>query len=124
MISVDAKMNVNPSLKSDLERFNDKVIYNCAYKTLNQSIPIIPLSNEVNTEKLRLSSIAYGVKGSKGDYKIGSPTSYASRVWKLSDTRTHWTTGGTHSKWFERVWKEKQQLILQSAISEAKFGGK
>lgn len=123
MIGCETKFEYDPSLKSNLDKFNDKVIYNCAYKTLNYTIPIIPLSDKPNTEKLRLSTVAYGVKGSKGEYEIGSPTSYASRVYKMDDHNTNWTTGGTHSQWFERTWKEKQQMILQSAITESKIGG-
>jgi hypothetical protein len=123
MIKVDTDFKLNSSLKSNLTKFEDKVIYNCAYKTLNYSIPIIPLSNRPNTEKLRLSTVAYGVKGSNGEYEIGSPTSYASRVYKMDDHTTNWTTGGTHSQWFEKTWKEKQQMILQSAITESKIGG-
>lgn len=115
MSTVEIHFN-NNTLKY-IEKMPDKTIYAIARKTLDYSTAKIPM----DTGKMRRLSQAYGVKGSKGDYHIGSPTRYASHVWNLP-ARTHWTTPGTNNQWFKRALKEHKASIINSAINEVKKG--
>lgn len=120
MSYVSVELNLNKDALQRIENLPDKVLYKMARKTLDYSNRHIPMSQGLKTSgQLRRQSMAYGVKGTTGDYYIGSPTSYANRVWKLPDKSTNWTTQGTHSKWFLYTLKTYKKSIVDSAINEA-----
>lgn len=110
-------VDLNPSLEKNLDQFQDEVIYEVARETLDRTIPVIPYFKG----ELMNSTLAYGVKGSNKDYTIGSQTAYASRVWKFNDATTNWTTTGTHSKWFEYIWKKDHDNIVSNVIERNKL---
>lgn len=95
----------------------DKVSYAIARITMDMTVPKVPMSRGKNTSgQLRRSTVAYGVRGSNGKYSIGSSTSYATYVYNMDDSKTNWTTPGTHSKWFHRTFEKDHTTIIKTAI--------
>ena len=94
----------------------DKVMYTVARITLDLTMPTIPMSRGKSTSgQLRRSTSVYGVRGSDGDYTIGSATSYAKYVYDMPST-THWTTTGTNERWFHKTFEKKHNSIVKQAI--------
>jgi hypothetical protein len=117
-MEVNYEFQWNPKVKSGLNRIPDDILYEMARQTLDRSYPLIPKSNIKNhAGTLRRSSISGGVRGSSGDYYIGSYTAYASSVWKM--TNVNWTTPGTHNKWFARTLDRYGKTIIDSAIDKS-----
>ena len=112
----DVEIKINPNLQSNLTQISDKVVYQIAQETLSQSRKTIPM----RTGAMRKSSIIAGVKGSNLNYYIGSYTSYAKYVWKMSDN-THWTTPGTNNRWYERIWKTRGEHITKNIVERNKL---
>lgn len=121
MIEVETTVELNKDTLKKLNKLPSEILYSVARQTLDLTYPTIPLSDRVNRGRLRSSSMAYGVKQhSDNDFSIGSETDYASYVWVMNNETTHWTTPGTQSAWYERVYKEKGESILHNAINETK----
>lgn len=100
-----------------LTEVGDKVSYAIARMTLDYTIPHVPMSRGKSTSgQLRRSTSVYGVRGSNGNYSIGSVTSYAKYVYAMGNV--HWTTPDTFGKWFHKVFKEKHNLMLKDAINK------
>lgn len=115
-MNFSVEVQLAPHLQQNLTQASDKIIYAVAKETLRESKTTIPL----RTGKMRDSSMTAGVKGSNLDYYIGSYTPYAKYVWDMPDN-THWTTPGTKNKWYERVWREKKDLITKNAVERNKI---
>ena len=111
---MEVKVEVVPNTKTmnGLKQVPDRVLYRVARQTLDLSLTTIPK----NKGKLRSSSMAGGVRGTKGNWYIGSYTSYASYVWKMENV--NWTTPGTNGKWYERTLKRHGRTITQNAINQ------
>lgn len=108
----------NTKVKNGLNRIPNDILYTMARQTLDRSYNLIPRSNLVNhAGTLRRASISGGVRGGNGDYYIGSYTSYASSVWKM--TNVHWTTPGTNNKWFARTLNQHKANIIDTAINQS-----
>lgn len=100
-----------------LNTVGDKVAYAVARQTLDYTIPHIPMSRGKSTSgQLRRSTSAYGVRGSNGNYSIGSVTSYAKYVYAMQNV--NWTTPGTFGKWFHTIYKQKGTLMLKDALNK------
>lgn len=100
----------------------DDIMYAVARITLDMSMKKVPMSRGKSTSgQLRRSTMAYGVRGSNGDYSIGSSTSYAKYVYNMPDSN-HFTTPGTSGKWFHKTFKAHQVSIVKTAISRTKKG--
>lgn len=119
-------MNVTYEFKWDkkaengLNNIPNDILYSIAKQVLDMSQPIIPKSNIPNHRgTLRRATASGGVRGGNGDYYIGSYTNYASSVWKMNDSTTHWTTPGTHSQWFARTLKQNGAVITNNAINQS-----
>ena len=121
MIKIEEEFTIDKSLYKNLDNFIDKVIYSVARQTLDMSYNTIPLSNNVNSGRLRASSLAYGVQGSNKQYTIGSTTNYAKYVWVMNNNTTNWTTAGTGSEWYTRYFKIYGKGIVSQAIEENKL---
>lgn len=105
-----------------LLKVGDKFSYRVARITLDMTMPHIPMSRGKSTSgQLRRSSAVYGVRGSNGSYSIGSVTSYANYVYKMG-AGTHWTTPKTFGKWFHKVFKDKNQVIIKNALDQVLKG--
>lgn len=111
-VSVDFKWN--PKVQNGLKVIPDDILYTIAKQTLDLSRPLIPKDKG----KLRTATASGGVRGTSGDYYIGSYTSYATRVWNLPDS-TNWTTPGTNNKWFARTLKRHGATIINNATNQA-----
>lgn len=103
----------NDKVKKGLNRIPDDILYTIARQTLDLSYPIIPK----DTHKMARSSMSNGVKGSDGDFYIGSFTNYASSVWKM--TNVNWTTPGTNNKWYARTLNKHGKTIIDNAINQS-----
>ena len=108
----------NPKVKKGLKNIPDDILYLVAKQTLDMSVPSIPMSTKKNTSgTLRRSSIAGGVRGSSGDFYIGSYTKYAKYVWNMENV--NWTTPGTNNKWYARTLKKHKATIVNNAINKS-----
>jgi hypothetical protein len=113
---IDVKLNQKTFNK--IQNAPDKIIYSVASNTLHRSYPTIPMSNEKYKGQLRRSSMAYGVRGSNANYKIGSQTNYAKYVWVMNNETTNWTTPGTGSKWYINYLKKHGKQLIAESIKE------
>ena len=104
-----------------INQYPDKIVYQIASMTLDMSYTTIPLSNRKGRGKLRQTSKAAGVRGSNKDYYIGSYTNYAKYVWVMPDESTHWSTPGTHSKWYKRYWEQTGKNIINTVVERNKL---
>ena len=119
-MNYSVEVQPNKKVEQGLKKLPDETIYKMARKTLDLSQTHIPMSAlPRHSGTLRKSTMARGVRGSKGDYYLTSPTNYATRVWNLSDNGTNWTISGTHSKWFAWTLKTYNKQIEDSSINEA-----
>ena len=103
----------NEKVYNGLKTIPDDILYSIARQTLDMSYPIIPK----DTTKMARSSMSGGVRGSNGDFYIGSFTNYASSVWKM--TNVNWTTPGTNNKWFARTLNKHGSTIIDTAINKS-----
>ena len=116
MSKFKVSINLDPKLQQNLVQREDRMIYEIAKLTLEQSERTIPM----RTGNMRRSSMTAGVKGSNKDYYIGSYTSYAKYVWKM-DENVNWTTEGTNNKWFERTWRSQGERIKNFVVRRNKL---
>ena len=112
-MEVSVQVVPNPKTMAGLKVLPDRVMYQIARETLEFALPIIPKGK---TGHLRNTSMAMGVRGSSGNYYIGSYTGYASAVWNMPDS-TNWTTIGTNNKWYTRTLKKHGKTITEIAIN-------
>lgn len=119
-ISCTAKVEWAPGAQKELETMPDKVVYTIARITLDTTYQHIPLSNQKNAGKLRQTSMDAGVRGSNGNYYIGSYTDYAKYVWNMG-SGTNWTTPGTFGKWYEEIFKKNYSKIVNTALERNKL---
>lgn len=115
MITTDTQVKWYPGAQKRLKGQPDKVLYAVASMTLDMTYPTIPKSNLTGSGKLRQTSKSAGVRGSNGDYYIGSYTEYAKYV-NTYPTTTNWSTPGTTSNWYKKTWKKKGKVITDNAI--------
>lgn len=113
-MDITAEIQWNKHTENALHKAPDVILYKIARITLDKSYPVIPK----DTHTMARTSMAGGVRGSNGDYYIGSYTNYASHVWTMPDS-TNWTTPGTNNKWYARTLKNSGHLILDSAINKS-----
>lgn len=113
-MKVSVEFDINRNTMNALKNIPNVIMYKVARQTLDLSYPIIPK----DTHKMARTSNAMGVRGSSGNYYIGSYTNYASNVWNMSEN-TNWTTPNTNNKWFTRALKQHGKTILDNAINQA-----
>ena len=120
-MEISVRLVPNTKTQSGLKRIPDRVIWNVARDTLDKarSTEIIPMSppGTKTRGRLRSTSMAGGVRGSNGNYYIGSYTGYASHVWNMPDS-TNWTTSGTNNKWYTRTLQRHGATIINNAINK------
>lgn len=118
--NVTSKIEWEPGAQEKIKNMPDNVVYTIARITLDTTYQHIPLSNNKNAGKLRQTSMDAGVRGSNGDYYIGSYTDYAKYVWNMGDG-TKWSTPGTFGKWYEEVFKQNYSKIVNTALERNKL---
>ena len=110
--SVNVNFEWLPGMENKiLKQIPDRIIFSLARTTLDLSFPIMP---EL-TGKMKSTSLAKGVQGGDGVYRIGSYTDYASYVYVMPQS-THWTTPGTQAHWFHHTLEKYGNIILQEAV--------
>lgn len=114
-MNVSYEFKWNQKTKRGLERIPDTILYKIAHITLAFSVPMIPKDSKTMSRE----TVANGVRGSNGDFYLRSSPGYASYVWKMNDSTTHWTTPGTHSQWFARALKRNSAVIIDNAIKQS-----
>jgi len=117
-VSIDVRWF--PGKKQALLKAPDKVVYAVASITLDKAYPTIPMSIGYGSGTLRRSSKTAGVRGSNGNYYIGSYTKYAKAVYNMKDS-TNWSTPGTHGLWYKRTFDKYGKSILSTAIERGKI---
>lgn len=110
---LETEVQWNTTNKVRLLNQGNKVTYTVARKVLDISFSNIPKK----TGEMRKTSTSAGVRGSKGDYYIGSYTNYAKYVWVMPKS-TNWSEPNTFGKWYEENWKKKGLSIIESSIKE------
>ena len=110
---VDTKLIWNNKTRKEILQAPDKMLYSCARRLLDITIPNIPF----NKGDTRRTSANAGVRGDDGDYYIGSYTDYAVYPYNMKEG-THWSEPGTYQQWYDRNWKEKGDVIIEQAVKE------
>ena len=119
-MNVSYEFKWNPKVYKGLQRIPDDILSEIAKQTLEYATPHIPKSVGKRTSgTLRRTSVAGGVRGSNGDFYIGSYTGYATRVWNFNDSNTNWSTPDTHSKWYAWTLKRYGKTIIDTAINQS-----
>lgn len=120
------KFTKNRKTYRNLEDKPSKIVYEFARQVLDVTYPTIPMSKPsgmkfgakmANSGYLRRSTMSAGVKNSGKTCYIESPATYAPYVYNFSDSKTNWSTPGTHSHWFSRTVKQKGKAIFQQVVS-------
>ena len=117
MVSVSSNFKWNPGAKNKILEAPNNITYGIAQITLDLSFNHIPLSKGKGRGKLRQTSKSAGVRGTDGDYYIGSYTNYAKYVWVMPKS-TNWSEPGTFGKWYEETWKKQNKTIAKLAIDK------
>ena len=95
----------NQKTKNGLNNICDDILYAIAKQVLDTAVSTETIP--IDTKNMRNLSVAYGVHRKHGDMIIGSPTSYATRVWNLPQQTTNWTNKGkAHNKWYAYTLKK------------------
>lgn len=94
----------------------DNIMYGIARETLDLTEPTIP----TRTGKMKQTSLAKGVQGGNGNYRIGSYTDYAAYVYVMPQS-TSWTTPGTNAQWFNKVWQTSGKSIVDTVVERNKL---
>lgn len=102
--------------KKQIDRFTDLVVEGVARGTLDMTAGHFPRL----TGDLERGSYALGVRGSNKTYYLGTTVDYAKYVWDYPQTHTHWTNPNTYAKWYYTTFKNKQEHIVNQAITGAK----
>ena len=111
----DVKVNWYPGKKKEVLDVSDKIMYSIARQTLDRTFPHIPMSKRKGVVHMRQTSMSAGVRGSDGDYYIGSYTNYAKYVW-VKPKSTNWSEPNTFGKWYEEIWKKQGKSIVDSCV--------
>lgn len=109
----DVKVNWYPGKKKEVLEASDKIMYAIARQTLDRSLIHIPFKSG----KMRQTSMAAGVRGSDGNFYVGSYTDYAKYVWVMP-RKTHWSEPGTFGKWYQETYKKFMKNIVSISIKE------
>lgn len=113
--AVNTEVEWVPGAKEKLKKAPDNILYTVAKITLDRTFPHIPMSRRKGVVHMRQTSMAAGVRGSNGNYYIGSYTDYAKYVWEMGDG-TNWSTPNTFGKWYEKEFKKNFNNIVKTAI--------
>lgn len=115
-LEIEAKLEWNTKTYENLKKLPDETLFAMAKQTLDLTVSkeFIPM----DTHRMKNSSVAGGVRGSNGDYYIGSYTSYASSVWRMPQDTTNWTNDKSKSQWFAYTLNRYKQTIIDTAINK------
>ncbi len=125
------KIVKNKATEKAIEDLPDKAVYETARQILDLTYPTIPMSKPSGMNfgvksghtsgYLKRSTANAGVKGGNRDYYIESTAKYADIVYNYPDTKTNWSTPGTHSQWFHRTWNKQGKAIFDRVCERYKI---
>ena len=117
-MKVSANFNWDKSVKKKIEDMPDKLVYGIARATLDivGSMQVTPYL----TGTMERTMYSAGVQKDSEGYYIGNFTDYASYVYKKPQS-TNWTRPGSKAKWFETVWGQKGESIMNECIARYKL---
>ena len=113
-------MNIDVTIIKDIpvkqiNTFEDLVVKGIARGTLDMTAGHFPRL----TGDLERGSYAMSVVGSNKSYGIGTTVDYAKYVWNNPKIK-NWTNPNTYSEWYLTTLKNKQEHIVNQAVSSAK----
>ena len=116
-MNVSVEFQWNDKTKRGLQKIPDDILYIIARQTLDYttSLQYFPKKSGV----MERSSLGAGVRGSSGDFYIGSFTKYASTVWNYPQEGTNWTNPNSKSQWYAYTLKKFGQTIIDNAIAKS-----
>lgn len=116
-MEITTEFQWNEKTRKGLNKVPDDILYSVARMTLDYTVSqkLIPR----DTGKMERSSISGGVRGSSGDFYIGSFTNYASRVWNLPQATTNWTNPTSKSQWYAYTLKKYGTSIIDNSINKS-----
>lgn len=122
-IKVKVEIPRNLPIK-ELDRYIDYTVYNMARITLDftNSKKRFPYRHGDLSE----NAMAEGVVSEGGkSYHLGaSGVDYAPIVWEYPQKGTHWTNPDTYAQWYMTEFKNEKELIVKTAVENAKRGFK
>ena len=115
-MEITCSLEWNTKTLTGLHRIPDGTLWTIAKETLDMTVSkeYIPW----RSGNMMFSSVTNGVRGTNGDYYIGSYTNYASSVWKMPQTSTNWTNPNSKSKWYAAMLMYYKETILNNAINK------
>ena len=101
-----------------IEKFLDKVVYNVAVETREEtkSLNAFP----IRTGTLQREEVAQEIIGNNKEYGLGAGTSYAKYVWKMENV--NWTNKSTLPHWYYSIYNKKGAIITTNAVIKALKG--
>ena len=114
-MDIDVKI-VKDIPKKQIEKFEDRVIYNCAVYTreFTKSSQTFPyLSGKLEREEVSLPIQSLGKK----EYGLGSGVDYAVYLWNKD--KVNWTNSATKPKWYKTVFDNRKETIVSQAENTA-----
>lgn len=121
-IKVEVEIPRNLPIK-ELNRYIDYTVYNMARITLDytnsrQRFPYL-------TGELNRASMAEGVisEGNRTYHLGATGVDYAVDVWEYPQS-TNWTNPSTYAQWYMTEFKNEKELIVKTAVENAKRGYK
>lgn len=112
---------IKPLPVKEINDYMDKVVFGIARATLDftntgRHFPYL-------TGELNRASMAEGVvKENDKTYHLGARgVDYAPKVWGYSQS-TNWTNPNTYAQWYMNEYQRDENVIVQSAIRQAKGG--
>lgn len=110
---------IKPLNTNDIKEYMDKCVFGIARATLdftNTGHHFPYLTGELN----RASMSEGVVKETNNTYHIGARgVNYAPKVWNYPSS-TNWTNPNTYPQWYMTEFQHNSNIIVQSAINQAK----
>lgn len=116
-MNVEIKIT-KPIPKNQIEKFEDKVVYNTAVLTreYTKSRNTYPY----RTGKLRASEVSAPIVGSNKEYGLSAGVNYAKYVYKMTNVK--WTNPSTVNHWYYNNFKSKGAGIVSNAVVRSMKG--
>ena len=106
---------VKPLPIKDINRFEDRVVYNCAVYTREYTKGTSAFPHLSGT--LERTEIAAPIVGFDKTYGLSSGVDYAKYVWNMKNVQ--WTNKATKPQWYYTQFKNDKEKIIAQAVSSA-----
>ena len=106
---------IKPLPIKDIDRFEDRVVYDCALYTREYTKGTSAYPRLTGT--LERTEMAAPIVGSNKTYGLVSGVNYAKYVWRMDGV--NWTNKATKPKWYYTQFKNDKEKIIAQAVSSA-----